>query len=179
LQPTRSSPAADGRARARVDRQRIAWSASASPITISDPAPFVTLSFSRSISPRGSGSRGVNHLHGGGEAASTIRLACVRARAREQRTRPPREARELICDIHDKTRNLLVEAKGTGARGEVRMAIGQLLDYRRFFDPQPSCALLLPERPRRDLEDLLASAGISVIWKTDSGFEANADGRFA
>jgi hypothetical protein len=33
--------------------QRIAWSAPASPITISEPAPFVTLSFARSISPHG------------------------------------------------------------------------------------------------------------------------------
>src|SRR5436189_4639774 len=33
--------------------QRMAWSASASPITISESAPFVTFSFSRSISPHG------------------------------------------------------------------------------------------------------------------------------
>jgi hypothetical protein len=31
----------------------MAWAASGSPITISDSAPFVTLSFSRSISPNG------------------------------------------------------------------------------------------------------------------------------
>ena len=32
------------------------------------------------------------------------------------------------------------------------MAIGQLADYRRFIEARPSCAVLLPERPRPDLE---------------------------
>jgi hypothetical protein len=51
------------------------------------------------------------------------------------RVRPPGEAGELVSDVLDKTRNVLVEAKGTRPRGEVRMAIGQLLDYRRFIHP--------------------------------------------
>jgi hypothetical protein len=94
------------------------------------------------------------------------------------RVRPPGEARELVCDVYDKTRNNLVEAKGTGTRGEVRMAIGQLFDYRRFRDPVPACAVLLPNRPRADVEELLGSAGISTIWKESSVFTDNAGGRF-
>jgi hypothetical protein len=40
------------------------------------------------------------------------------------------------------------------------MAIGQLLDYRRFIDVQSvKCAVLLPEVPRPDLLELLAYAG--------------------
>jgi hypothetical protein len=35
------------------------------------------------------------------------------------RVQPPGEARPIICDVFDETRNNLVEAKGTGARGEL------------------------------------------------------------
>ena len=58
------------------------------------------------------------------------------------------------------------------------MAIGQLFDYRRFIEPAPACAVLLPDRPRPDVEELLRSAGISAVWKVDEAFEDNADGRF-
>jgi hypothetical protein len=94
------------------------------------------------------------------------------------RVRPAGEARELVSDIYDKTRNNLIEAKGTGSRGEVRMAIGQLFDYRRFIKPAPACAVLLPGRPRDDVEDLLTSAGFAAIWKDGDAFLDNAEGRF-
>jgi hypothetical protein len=95
------------------------------------------------------------------------------------RVQPPGEARAIVCDLYDETRNNLVEAKGTGARGEVRMAIGQLTDYARFRTPSPALAVLLPARPRSDLEALLAAAGISAIWPDKSGFADNAEGRFS
>lgn len=94
------------------------------------------------------------------------------------RVRPAGEARELISDVHDKTRNNLIEAKGTGARGEIRMALGQIFNYRRFIEPPPMCAFLLPGAPRPDIEALLASVQVSAVWKTDSGFEDNAGGQF-
>jgi hypothetical protein len=94
------------------------------------------------------------------------------------RVRPPGEARELMCDVFDKTRNNLIEAKGTGARGEVRMALGQLIDYGRFVDPPPGQAVLLPARPRSDLEALLLEARVHAVWPAGSGFTDNADGRF-
>jgi hypothetical protein len=80
--------------------------------------------------------------------------------------------------VYDKTRNNVIEAKGTGTRGDVRMALGQVLDYSRFVDGDPGKAVLLPQRPRPDLEDLLASAGVHAVWPVDAGFEDNADGRF-
>lgn len=52
----------------------------------------------------------------------------------------------------------------------VRMAIGQLADYRRFVDPQIQ-ALLVPSQPRPDLLTLLGTEGISVIWEVDAKFE--------
>jgi hypothetical protein len=94
------------------------------------------------------------------------------------RIRPRGEARELVSDIYDKTRNNLIEAKGTGSRGEVRMAIGQLFDYRRFVDPTPACAVLLPLRPRDDIEELLRSADIAAVWKDGETFADNAHGAF-
>lgn len=95
------------------------------------------------------------------------------------RVQPPGEARAIVNDLYDETRNNLVEAKGSGTRGEVRMAIGQLTDYGRFVDPPPALAVLLPQRPRADLEQLLASTGIAAIWPANSGgFEDNAGGTF-
>jgi hypothetical protein len=91
---------------------------------------------------------------------------------------PPGEARAIFCDVYDETRNNLIEAKGSGTRGEVRMAIGQAFDYRRFRDPAPALAVLLPRRPRHDLEQLLTSASIAAVWLEDSGFADNADRRF-
>jgi hypothetical protein len=95
------------------------------------------------------------------------------------RVLPEGEARELVSDVWDKSRNNLVEAKGTGMRGEIRMAIGQLYDYRRFLNPSPACAVLLPAKPRPDVEALLTSAGIAAVWKSGDSFADNADGRFA
>jgi hypothetical protein len=94
------------------------------------------------------------------------------------RIRPPGEARELISDIYEKSRNNLIEAKGTGSRGEIRMALGQIFDYRRFIEPAPSCAVLLPAQPRPDVEQLLRSAGVAAIWKSEHGFIDNAGGQF-
>lgn len=94
------------------------------------------------------------------------------------RIHPPSEARPIICDVYEKSRNNIVEAKGTGSRGEIRMAIGQVLDYSRFVDPPPSRGVLLPARPRPDLEALLAAASIAAVWPEDDGFSDNAVGRF-
>jgi hypothetical protein len=99
--------------------------------------------------------------------------------AGRHRIRPPGEAKPLFSDVFDPTRNNIIEAKGSGSRGNIRMAIGQLADYGRFIDSTPSPAVLLPQRPRPDLEALLGSQGISVIWKTADGFDDNAGGGFS
>jgi hypothetical protein len=94
------------------------------------------------------------------------------------RIQPPAEAKPILSDVYDETRRNLVEAKGTGSREAVRMAIGQLADYGRFTPPDTAAAVLLPERPRADLEALLTSQNIFCIWQTDTGFGDNASGRF-
>ena len=39
----------------------------------------------------------------------------------------------MFSDVYDVTRNNLLEAKGTVTREAIRMAIGQVADYRRFI----------------------------------------------
>ena len=95
-----------------------------------------------------------------------------------QRILPPGEARPLFTDLYDATVDMLVEAKGTVERNAIRMAIGQLADYKRFVsDGSPKhIAVLLPSEPRIDLSDLLASQGIDLIFKTHTGFEDSTGG---
>jgi hypothetical protein len=57
------------------------------------------------------------------------------------------------------------------------MAIGQLADYKRFVDPPPAhLAVLLPSRPRADLQALLATENIQIIWPTSNGFDDTIGG---
>lgn len=92
--------------------------------------------------------------------------------------RPPDEAHYLYCDLFNETRNQIVEAKASGTRGEIRMAVGQLADYRRYLPPGTALGVLLEARPRPDLEDLLHSQQIAAIWRSGVGFADNADGDF-
>jgi hypothetical protein len=91
---------------------------------------------------------------------------------------PPGEARPLFTDLWDATTGTLVEAKGTVERNSIRMAIGQLADYKRFVqDGKPNhLAVLLPSKPRPDLCELLASQGIELIYPKDGGFEDSTEG---
>ena len=67
-------------------------------------------------------------------------------------------------------RNLLIEVKtawsGRGGRAQVRMAIGQLFDYRLLFQPSNKLevAILLPTQPDAQIKALLRSADIEVLW---------------
>jgi hypothetical protein len=69
----------------------------------------------------------------------------------------------LACDIVDDQQGLLIEAKSSASRQDVRMAIGQLLDYRRHLAPKAKLAVLVPERPSDDLLTLLGSLGIDAL----------------
>ncbi|WP_329562822.1 hypothetical protein [Kitasatospora sp. NBC_01266] len=81
----------------------------------------------------------------------------------------------LITDLYDATAHVLYEAKGSSSREAVRMALGQLLDYRRFAhtdeNPEdPRCAVLLPELPDQDLQELLASHDIAIVHRAGDDF---------
>jgi len=83
---------------------------------------------------------------------------------------PEGENRPMFCDIYDKTAGVLIEAKGTVAREALRMAIGQLMDYRRFTPSGTQLAVLVPEQPRADLLALLESVDVRAIWPAGNGF---------
>jgi hypothetical protein len=95
-----------------------------------------------------------------------------------QRIVPETEARPLFTDLYDATTGTLVEAKGTVERGAIRMAIGQLADYKRFIagGVPKHVAVLLPKAPRPDLIELLASQGIELIYPVKDGFVDSVSG---
>ncbi|MER8183493.1 restriction endonuclease [Kitasatospora sp. NPDC094015] len=93
-------------------------------------------------------------------------------RVTRKKITPPGERHSHYTDLFNSTDSQLVEAKATITREAVRMAIGQLLDYRRFIDPTPSMALLVPQQPRPDLLHLCASAEVTVIWRHEDGYRS-------
>lgn len=75
----------------------------------------------------------------------------------------------LVCDVFDETDDLLIEAKASASRQDVRMAVGQLFDYRRHLGKRSSLAVLLPEQPSDDVLDLLRSLRIAAIVESSRG----------
>ncbi len=82
----------------------------------------------------------------------------------------PESGSALYCDLVDETHHVLYEAKGDALRNSVRMAVGQLLDYRRFEETPKRLAVLLPRKPHPDLIKLIHSVPASVVWRADAGF---------
>lgn len=75
----------------------------------------------------------------------------------------------IVADAYDKKADQLIEAKASAARDEIRMAIGQLLDYRRHLATKSKLAVLVPELPSDDLVALVHSIGADVIYETSNG----------
>lgn len=83
---------------------------------------------------------------------------------------PDGETRPLFTDLYDEDLDLLVEAKGSGTRENLRMALGQLADYGRFVRSAHR-AILLPAKPQRtDLLALAHSENVAVLWPEDAGY---------
>jgi len=81
---------------------------------------------------------------------------------------PKGEAKPIFCDVYIEVDSTLIEAKGTVTRNEIRMALGQLVDYGRFVDVKKR-ALLLPSKPRADILALLSHARVGVFYPTNDG----------
>lgn len=80
-----------------------------------------------------------------------------------------REAK-LFVDLFDRTHWQLIEAKVSTSRESMRMAIGRLRDYRRFYPARhPSLAVFLASQPKADCVRLLTDNRIAVIWKASRG----------
>ncbi|MGW5760040.1 restriction endonuclease [Streptomyces tendae] len=84
---------------------------------------------------------------------------------------PPGETRPLLTDLYVPDLGLLVEAKGSVTRENVRMAIGQLADYGRFVEAQHR-AILVPSEPREDLRALVTSVDQAFIWPEGKGYSS-------
>lgn len=82
----------------------------------------------------------------------------------------------LATDLYDATSRVLYEAKGRARRNDVRMAIGQLLDYRRHI-PQEGLklAILLPGAPEDDVRDLIDGLGMALVVPSVDGFTGIPD----
>lgn len=77
----------------------------------------------------------------------------------------------LYTDTWDGARRELYEAKGSVSRNDVRLAIGQLLDYRRHIAPPPArCTVLLPSDPGEDLTNLIHSSGMDLLYQDGNTF---------
>jgi len=76
----------------------------------------------------------------------------------------------LLSDIYDTTTKVLYEAKSSSSRRDIRMAVGQLLDYQRHIPVRNlTCSLLLPTRPSDDLIDLAHYAHMGVTFRSNNG----------
>jgi hypothetical protein len=85
--------------------------------------------------------------------------------------RPPGQAHPLVTDTFDCTTRVLYEVKAQADRGSIRMAVGQLLDYRRHIDCH-RCVVVVPVQPAEDLKQLVGSCGFALMYPSQSGFEA-------
>ncbi|MCX5090511.1 hypothetical protein OOK36_16715 [Streptomyces sp. NBC_00365] len=80
----------------------------------------------------------------------------------------------LRTDLYDATEHVLYEAKGSSAREDVRMALGQILDYSRYVRTKdhtepPKRVILLPEEPDLDMFDLCESCGVEIVYRSENG----------
>ncbi|MFI6306758.1 EVE domain-containing protein [Amycolatopsis thailandensis] len=78
----------------------------------------------------------------------------------------------LVCDLFDPAANTLIEAKASNSRQDVRMALGQLLDYRHHIKPDAELAVLLPDRPAPSIIEVLHAHGVTLIHPHDRGFRS-------
>lgn len=91
---------------------------------------------------------------------------------------PVGEVRPIFSDVWVPDRHALIEAKNSDSRDDLRQAIGQLYDYRRFHQPPIRLAVLLPYAPRPERLELLRSADIQGIWPHGEAFRDSARGAF-
>ena len=75
----------------------------------------------------------------------------------------------LIKNYANNGRDLLVEAKSSNDIAAIRLAIGQLIDYRRFIAKRytTDLAVLVPSKPDQYAIELLAEAGVHYLWFSD------------
>jgi hypothetical protein len=75
----------------------------------------------------------------------------------------------LVKNYDANARDLLIEVKPDPDKGALRIAIGQLFDYRRFLPKQAATdlAVLTIKRPATDYIELLKQLQITCVWFVD------------
>lgn len=87
---------------------------------------------------------------------------------------PTGSSDRLLTDIYDEETRTLFEAKASAGRPDIRLGLGQILDYSRFIEECEALALLLPARPTGELLDLLHTFEVRAVWRARQGlFEAS------
>lgn len=86
------------------------------------------------------------------------------------RIKLPDSSTELLTDTFDVSRGDLYEVKASSTRENMRMAVGQLIDYARYVPEVKARLVVMPVEPTADLIDLAHAAGIAVVWPEGAGF---------
>lgn len=73
---------------------------------------------------------------------------------------------DALIREHDGYRDLLVELKTDSAQPMCRLAVGQLLDYRRQLKDRAGAdlAVLFPKKPRPGAKAFLDDVGVRSLW---------------
>jgi hypothetical protein len=82
---------------------------------------------------------------------------------------PYLQAGRLYTDLFDRRYWRLIEAKTEIDRFTLRTAVGQLLDYKRFFSRKPALGVLLPSRPSESSLEYLTECHVTALWRTPTG----------
>lgn len=83
----------------------------------------------------------------------------------------------MLTDFFTPHDNTLYEAKASASRTDIRMAIGQLLDYAAHLETSIRLSVLLPARPVDDLIHLLEKHGFGCLVEDEFGFSLVAGPR--
>ncbi|PVZ94552.1 hypothetical protein DDQ50_12695 [Amnibacterium flavum] len=81
------------------------------------------------------------------------------------RITPAGSAFSLYTDVFDASESVLYEAKSVADRASSRLAVGQLLDYKRYMSDNVRLSAYLPGRPSGDLPRLFDSTGIGLSYE--------------
>lgn len=77
----------------------------------------------------------------------------------------------LFTDTWIPTTETLIEVKADATRNDIRMAVSQLLDYRRHVVPRPQkCVVVVPILPSEDLQAFVTECGLTLAVFDDSGW---------
>ena len=87
---------------------------------------------------------------------------------------PSLSKKNYFTDGFEAESKTLIEAKASNHRDKIRMAIGQLFDYRKLLEQDNvkvnNLAILVPSCPSKDLLELLKDLKIKIIFKKDNKF---------